>query len=74
MSEPQTASELMLENQLAAVNRAKSAPGVVLPNADVQKFLFDVLNQTNFPGSMVEFVADVKRQIAGASIAGGFNG
>ena len=74
MSEPQTTSELMMQNQLTAVNRAQAKPGVVLPNADVQKFLFEVLNQTNFPGSMVEFVADVKRQIADATIAGGFNG
>ena len=73
MNEPQTASELMLQNQLTS-SMPKAQPGVVLPNAEVQKFLFDVLNQTNFPGSMVEFVADVKRQIAGASIAGGFNG
>lgn len=73
MSEPQTASELMLQNQLAATVQ-QNRPSVVLPNADVQKFLFEVLNQTNFPGSMVEFVADVKRQIADATIAGGFNG
>lgn len=69
MNEPQTASELMLQNQLAATVQ-QNRPSVVLPNADVQKFLFDVLNQTNFPGSMVEFVADVKRQIAGATVTG----
>lgn len=35
MREAQTASELMLENQLAALS--KSEPGMVLPSRDVQE-------------------------------------
>lgn len=66
--EPQTASELMMENQIAATDECK--PSMVLPSDDVRKFLLDAVNQLNFPGQMVEFVVGVKRQIAQASIQG----
>lgn len=70
MSEPQTASELMLQHQMAAAQ----PPKFVLPSHEVQQFLFDVLNKTSFPGSMAEFVVSVKGQIANATIAGGLHG
>lgn len=69
-----TSSDLMMENKgtaSACASPEKSA--VVLPSAEMQKFLLDVLTQINYPGTIVEFVVDVKRQIAQASIqrAGG---
>ena len=63
MNEPQTASELMMESQVATVQ-----PACVLPNTDMQAFLLDVIQQTSFPGKMVEFVAHVKAQISHAKI------
>ena len=34
----------------------------------VKKFLHDIIQQTNFPGHMAEFVSEVKREIVDAKI------
>ena len=34
----------------------------------VAKFLLEVLNQSSFPGHMVEFVAAVKAELAAATV------
>jgi hypothetical protein len=44
MIEPQTASELMMQSQMP------QEPICVLPHKDVQKFLLDLIEQSNFPG------------------------
>jgi len=41
---------------------------MIVSNENVKKFLLDVINQTNFPGSLTEFVAAVKLEIARAEI------
>ena len=43
-------------------------PACVLPTTDVQKFLLEVIDQTNFPGKMAEFVAQVKALLTNAEI------
>ena len=43
-------------------------PVCALPHEDVQKFLLEVIDQTNFPGKMAEFVAQVKALLASAEI------
>lgn len=53
-----------MEEHIEMVNQ-----NFVLPSKEIQKFLFDVINQTNFPGNMVEFVSDVKQQISRATVA-----
>jgi len=40
----------------------------LLPSVEVKQFLLEVLEQTNFRGSMVEFVADVKQLIKEADV------
>lgn len=40
----------------------------LLPDANIQKFLLDVLDQTNFPGKMSEFVSHVKDVLAKATL------
>lgn len=40
----------------------------VLPHQDVQKFLLDVIEQSNFPGRLVEFVSGVKELLKTAHI------
>lgn len=62
MNEPQTASEIMMQSTLP------KEPDCVLPHADVQKFLLDVLAHANFPGSMSEFVSSVKALLKDAQI------
>jgi hypothetical protein len=41
----------------------------VLPHEDVKKFLIDVIEQSNFKGSMVEFVSTVKQILVDAEIS-----
>jgi len=57
-----TASELMMEHQ------QKTPVTCLLPHEDVRKFLLEVIAQTNFPGSMSEFVSGVKVQLTAAEI------
>lgn len=37
-----------------------------IPSQQIQKFLLEVLNNSSFPGSMVEFVAEVKNMVSTA--------
>ena len=62
MNEPQTASELMVESQLP------KQVDCVLPSQTIQKFLLDLISQSNFPGNMSEFVSHVKSTIGTAQI------
>jgi hypothetical protein len=64
MKEPQTASELMMQNQLP------KEPLCVLPHKEVQQFLLELVDQSNFPGKLVEFVASVKNVLKNAQIKG----
>jgi hypothetical protein len=64
MNEPQTASELMMQSQMP------KEPMCVLPHKDVQQFLLDLIEQSNFPGKMIEFVHGVKNIIKDAQIKG----
>lgn len=41
----------------------------VLPHEEVQKFLIDLIDQSNFKGSMVEFVSTVKQILTDAEIS-----
>ena len=66
MNEPQTASDLMMEHQLKSQVQMHSP--TVLPSTDMQKFLLELIAQSNFPGSMSEFVSSVKYSIANAKI------
>ena len=43
-------------------------PTCVLPNETVQKFLLEVIDQTNFPGKMSEFVSQVKDVLSKATL------
>lgn len=42
----------------------------LLPNENVQKFLLEVIDQTNFPGKMSEFVSHVKDVLSKATLGG----
>lgn len=64
MNEPQTSSELMMQNQM------QQEPPCVLPNQAMQQFLIELMDQSNFPGKMVEFVSSVKDVIKSAKIKG----
>lgn len=57
-----TASEIMLEHQ------KKPPVTCMLPHEDVRKFLLEMIAQTNFPGSMSEFVSGVKSQLNAAEV------
>jgi len=39
---------------------------MIVSSENVKKFLLDVINQTNFPGAMTEFVSAVKLEVARA--------
>lgn len=41
---------------------------MIVSSEGVKKFLHDVIQQTNFPGHLSEFVSDVKREITTAKI------
>lgn len=62
VNEPQTASELMMQNQIAA------QPICVLPNKTTQTFLLELIEQSNFPGRMAEFVGNAKYILRSAEI------
>ena len=69
--EPQTSSDLMMQNQIHAISsKEKKEPinTTMLPSPDMQKFLLELIAQSNFPGSMSEFVSSVKYSIANAKI------
>jgi hypothetical protein len=76
MAEPQTASDLMMHNrdqaQRARENqntfRIQDEPEMVLPNAEVQRFLLDILQQASFPGRISEFVSHVKQLVQSARL------
>lgn len=57
-----TASDRMVERQETA--------DCVLPDANVQKFLLDVLDQASFPGKMALFVAQVQATLRAAVVKG----
>ena len=40
----------------------------VLPDKNTQQFLIELINQSNFPGSISEFVSKVKQDIMSADI------
>lgn len=63
MNEPQTASELMMQNQMP------KQPLCALPNKTVQTFLLELIDQSNFPGRMVEFVGEVKSLLRDAALS-----
>ena len=65
-NEPQTASELMMQNQLKETEYKQAI--VSLPSTDVQQFLLQVIDQSNFPGNIVEFVVNVKALLHNAVI------
>lgn len=67
MSDMQTASDLMVERQ---IKPESFEPDCVLPHADVQKFLLELIEQATFQGRMVEFVSSVKNVIKSAKIKG----
>jgi hypothetical protein len=66
MSESITASGLMVERQMET--RSREAVVCVLPHRDVQKFLIELIDQTSFRGSMMEFVLSVKQALNEAHI------
>lgn len=39
---------------------------MIVSNENVKKFLLDVINQTNFPGAIAEFVQSVKFEVSTA--------
>jgi hypothetical protein len=41
---------------------------MLVSNENVKKFLHDVIQQTNFPGHLSEFVSAVKREVATAQV------
>ena len=43
-------------------------PDCVLPHASVQKLLLELLEQGSFPGSMAEFIVQVKSLVRQATI------
>ena len=66
MNEPKTASDLMMEHQLKSQVQMHSP--TVLPSTDMQKFLLELIAQSNFPGSISEFISKVKQDIMSADI------
>jgi hypothetical protein len=66
MSESITASGLMVERQMET--RSRETVVCVLPHRDVQKFLIELIDQTSFRGSMMEFVLSVKQALNEAHI------
>lgn len=66
MSENITASGLMVERQMET--RSRGDVVCVLPHRDVQKFLIELIDQTSFRGSMMEFVLSVKQALNEAHI------
>lgn len=59
-----TPSDIMMQSVAAA-----QTPTCVLPSKDIQKFLLELIDQTNFPGKLAEFVAHTKQQIQNATLA-----
>ena len=43
-------------------------PVIVFPSQDVKQFITEVIEQGNYPGKIVEFVAHVKFMVANAEI------
>lgn len=41
---------------------------MIVPSNEVKQFLFEVINKSAFPGTIVEFVAYVKSEIQNAKI------
>lgn len=63
MNDPQIASEFLVQNQMS------KQPLCVLPNKTVQTFLLELIEQSNFPGRMAEFVGDVKSLLRDAALS-----
>lgn len=63
VNEPQTASELMMQRQN---NQNKQT--CILPSKAAQQFLYELIEQSNFPGKMAEFVSNIKQEIYEAQI------
>ena len=51
-------------------DKQEQAITCLLPNETIQKFLLDVVDQTNFPGKMSEFVSQVKDVLKQATLGG----
>jgi hypothetical protein len=67
MSESITASGLMIDREMET--RSREDVVCVLPHRDVQKFLIELIDQTSFRGSMLEFVLSVKQVLTAAQIS-----
>jgi hypothetical protein len=67
MSESITASGLMIDREMET--RSRKDVVCVLPHRDVQKFLIELIDQTSFRGSMLEFVLSVKQVLNAAQIS-----
>lgn len=65
-----TTSDRMVETQAAGNIHSLRNPSCVLPDAIVQQFLLDVIEQTAFPGKITEQVSAVKHLLRNAQIAG----
>jgi hypothetical protein len=65
-----TASDRMVEAQSNGNVHSLRNPSCVLPDAIVQQFLLDVIEQTSFPGKLTEHVSAVKHMLRTAQIAG----
>lgn len=70
MSDSNTASDRMVEEHAGENVRSIRQPTCVLPDAVVQQFLIDVIEQTSFNGKIAENIAAVKHMLRTAKIAG----
>jgi hypothetical protein len=57
------------EQDISIAEKTSAKNSCVLPHKDVQRFLLDVIEQSNFPGKLVEFVSGVKDVIKNAAIS-----
>lgn len=65
-----TASDRSAEIMAAGNVQAIKAPVCVLPDAQIQRFLLDVIDNTPFKGDIVESVAAIKHVLRTAQISG----
>ena len=69
MSDSNTASDRMVEEHAGKNVRSIRQPVCVLPDAMVQQFLLDVIEQASFSGKITEHVSAVKHLLRTAQIA-----
>lgn len=70
MDQGNTASDRAMETVAGENVHSLRQPVCVLPDAMVQQFLLEVIEQTSFPGKMTEHVSAVKHLLRTAQIAG----